>query len=116
MALSCGEINLDYSMIHWHDSVIKRVVELPSEDRLLFEVDYPIDWENQKWEMHIIEFADLSKYEIHEGAFAGPTTILNATKLDIEEHGNSTFKINTNAGYRIIKCKRISIIKGRIFG
>jgi len=107
---------LDFSKIHWHDSVIKKVVELPSEERLLFEVDYPVDWENQKWELHTIEFADLHTYEIHEGPFVGSPTILDAAKSDVDEYGNSTFKLDTNAGYRIIICKKISITEGKIHG
>ena len=82
------KIILDYTEIHWHDSVIRKVVELPAEEKLLIEVDYPVDWENQKWEPHIIEFANLHTYEIHEGPFAGSPTILDATKSDIDKYGN----------------------------
>lgn len=78
-------MNLDYREIHWHDSVIKEVLGLPLEEKLLFEVTYHIDWENQKWEIHTIEFLDLFKYEIHEGPLAGSTTILDATILEIDE-------------------------------
>ena len=110
------KIILDYTEIHWHDSVIRKVVELPAEEKLLIEVDYPVDWENQKWEPHIIEFANLHTYEIHEGPFAGSPTILDATKSDIDKYGNSTFRLETNAGFRIVKCKEISIIKGKFRG
>ena len=30
--------------IHWHDSTLRKVVELPAAERLLFEVDYPVNW------------------------------------------------------------------------
>ena len=102
---------MDYTKIHWHDSLIKKVIELPSEERLLFEVDYPVDWINQKWEPHTIGFENLYTYEIHEGPFAGSPTILDLIKLDTDEYGNITFKLDTNAGYRIIKCKEISITR-----
>ncbi|MFC1859581.1 hypothetical protein ACFL9U_16360 [Thermodesulfobacteriota bacterium] len=114
---------MEFSKIHWHDLAIKKVVELPSEERLLFEVDYPVDWENLKWEPHAIkwephtiEFDDLYTYEIHEGPFVGSPTILGATKLGIDEHGNITIKLDTNAGYRIIKCKKILITEEKIYG
>ena len=96
--------------------MIKKVVEIPSEERLLFEVDYPVDWENQKWEVYTIGFEDVFIYEIHEGPFAGSPTILDTTEIDKDNNGISTFKLDTNAGYRIIKCRDISIIKGKIFG
>ena len=107
---------MDYSKIHWHDSLIKKVIEIPSKEMLLFEVDYPVDWEKQKWEPHTIEFRDLYTYEIHEGPFAGSPTILDATKLAIDEYGYITLKLDTNAGYRIIKCKEITITKGKFWG
>jgi len=32
--------------IHWHDCEIESVVEIPSRDMLAFNVQYPVDWEN----------------------------------------------------------------------
>ena len=29
----------------WHDSKILSVIELPEKDRLIFNVEYPVDWE-----------------------------------------------------------------------
>ena len=104
---------MNYNDIHWHDSVILRVIEIPSEARLLFEVDYPMDWENQKWEAHTIGFEDLFTYQIHEGPFAGSPTILEATKLSMDAYGNTTLRLDTTAGYRIIKFKVISITRGK---
>jgi hypothetical protein len=98
--LAFGEISLDYSKIHWHDSLIKKVIEIPSEERLLFEVDYPVDWEIQIWEPHTIEFEDLYTYEIHEGPLAGSPTILDATKLDIYEYGIITLWPSQSVGDR----------------
>jgi hypothetical protein len=107
---------LKINKIHWHDSVIKKVVELPSEERLLFEVDYPVDWEANIWQPHIIEFKNLHTYEIHEGPFSGSPTILGAEQLGTDEYGNSALKIDTNAGYRILRFNGISVTKGIIFG
>lgn len=107
---------MEINTIHWHDSVILKVIELPSEDRLIFEVDYPVDWENNKWSPHTIEFHGLHIYEIHEGPFVGSPTILDATELETDKYGNKTLKIDTNAGYRVVKYKDISIAEGRVTG
>jgi hypothetical protein len=38
----------DISDINWHDSVIIKIIEIPTDSRLIFEVNYPIDWELHK--------------------------------------------------------------------
>ena len=102
--------------ICWRDTVILKVLEIPSEEKLLFEVDYPVDWDNQKWEMRIIEFKSLKRHEIHEGSFSGAPTILQADFLSKDEFGFYLLRIETNAGHRLVQCKGISIFKGKIVG
>ena len=107
---------MDINSVHWHDTVIRKVLELPSrqENQLFFEVDYPVDWENQKWEVYTIHFSNVHIYEIHEGACAGPYTILDATELEIGYAGIRTLRLDTTAGYRLIKCKSFSLSAGKI--
>ena len=31
--------------IHWHDCELESVIEIPSEDKLIFNVQYSEDWE-----------------------------------------------------------------------
>ena len=107
----------DISEINWHDSVIKRIIEIPLDSKLIFEVDYPIDWDAHKYEIYCIEFKDIYQYRIHEGPFAGQITILD---FDIhkaaDEYEATTYKMDTNAGYRVIKCKDIELKKGKFEG
>ncbi|SHI62864.1 hypothetical protein SAMN02745216_00292 [Desulfatibacillum alkenivorans DSM 16219] len=102
--------------ICWHDTVIHKALEIPSESKLLFEVDYPEDWDSQRWEIRIIKFEDLKRYEIHEGPFNGSPTILQTDLLTMDEYGFYLLRIETNAGHRLVQCKSISILKGRIAG
>jgi hypothetical protein len=108
------QIKMELDKIHWHDCVIKRVVELPAEDRLLFEVDYPVDWDNQLWELRTIVFGDVYTYEIHEGPFAGSPTILDATAIATDQQGVCVIKVETNAGYRMVKCMNVSLSEDKI--
>ncbi len=107
---------MDLDSIHWHDTSIRKVLELPSrqENRLIMEVNYPVDWENQKWEIYTIHFSNVHTYEIHEGPCAGPHTILDATERQIEYAGIRTLRLETTAGYRVIKCKSFSLCAGTI--
>jgi len=105
------------SRIHWHDSVILRVIEIPKGEKLLFEVDYPVDWEAGKYEIHVIEFSGIYTYQINEGPFSGAITILDLTILESEDqYGASTLRMETNAGYRTIKCKNVELVEGNYKG
>ena len=98
--------------IHWHDCGISRVVEIPADARLVFEVDYPVDWERNEFAPHRITFDDLSSHEVHEGPFHGSKTILGTTISEADEHGTRQVRIETNAGYRLIRCKRWTLSRG----
>ncbi|HEX8913616.1 MAG TPA: hypothetical protein VF796_14755, partial [Humisphaera sp.] len=70
---------LDLNDIHFHDSRLVRVVEVAETHDLLFEVEYPVDWENNRYEPRAIAFLDVLKYRVEEIAFAGAPTLLGAT-------------------------------------
>ncbi len=103
--------------ICWHDSVVRKVVDLPEagKHRLLIELDYPVDWENDVIETHTIQFLDVYNYEIHEGPCMGSPTIMDANELDERwsDAGVHTIRIDTTWGYRIVRCKSLSLEKGK---
>ena len=101
-------LSMDINEIHWHDSVLNRVIENPANDTLLFEVDYAVDWENQKWEKRTIIFLDMLNYRVHEGPFQDRPTILDASIVG-EENDRKIIRIETNAGFRQLAFKAIEI-------
>ncbi len=102
--------------IFWHDSVIRKVIDLPEDGnhRLLIEIEYPVDWENDVWDIRTIQFQDVYGYEIHEGPCVNVPTILDANELDERWSalGVYTIRIETTGGYRIVRCKSLSLEKG----
>lgn len=100
--------------ISWHDSQIVSVLEKPSKDQLIFNVEYPIDYEKSKYELKSIIFEEFFLYEIDEIPFDGNPTILDA---DVVKEVGSPFvkdgyfkvKIKTNAGDRFVTAKRVSL-------
>ena len=99
---------MDLSEIHFHDCEIRRVVELPEADELLFEIFYPTDWENNMFEPRTLAFVDVLNYEVHEGPFSGAPTILDVV---VQEHGapRSLLRVETNAGYRSLRCGSVEL-------
>ena len=97
--------------IHWHDCKIRKVIELPASERLLFEVDYPVDWEESDFQPHTIVFDEVFTYEIHEGPFTGSPTILSASETNHGPEGELVVRLETSAGYRVIRCRSILLQK-----
>lgn len=90
---------MELADIHFHDSRLRRVTELPESDDLLFEVDYPVDWENNLFERRIIRFRDVLNYRVDEGPFSGAPTLLDA--YDQGQVGSRrSVVLQTNAGTR----------------
>jgi len=90
---------LKLSDIHFHDSILRAVIETTVNDVLRFDVDYPVDWNNNKFSRAFIVFSDVQGYVINEMAFDGSPTILDYEVLS-ECNGRYEVKINTNAGFR----------------
>ncbi len=97
-------MNLDE--IHFHDSCLLKIIEDTESDELHFEVDYPTDWEKSIFDKRTITFTDVLHYQVHEGPFSGPPTILDVTEVG-EENNRKLIRIDTNAGYRLLACKDI---------
>ncbi len=94
--------------IHFHDSWVESVLELPIKDQLVFNVQYPTDWENNKFEPKSIIFHGLVELEVKEIPFEGNPTILDAFVI-AKDGGYTTFKLETNAGYRLVKAKSVTL-------
>ena len=100
---------MELGHITFHDSRLKRVVELPETDDLLMEVDYVTDWELSVYELRLIAFRDVLNYEVHEGPFAGCPVILEVNEVG-QEQGRSRLRIETNAGYRVLLCSKVELV------
>jgi len=90
---------MELSEIHFHDTRILRVIEDTTTDTLTMDVQYPIDWDQNRFERRSLIFSEAHSYQVFEGPFSGPPTIIDAQIL-----GNSDRRIHlrlqTNAGYR----------------
>ena len=101
--------------IHWHDCVIDSVLELPEKDQLIFNVQYPVDWEQNIFEARSIVFEDYISQEINEIPFSGAPTILNAEVVGELSplsfyHKYFRVKIETNAGNRFVHAKSVKLV------
>lgn len=94
--------------IHWHDCEIESVVEIPDKDILVFNVQYPEDWDQNIFVRKGIVFNDHHSHEVNEMPFEGNPTILDVS-IESEASGFTTLKIETNAGYRLVTAKGVSI-------
>ena len=94
--------------IHWHDCELEAVIEIPSQDRLVLNVQYPENWENNIFVSKGIVFEGYHSQEVKEMPFEGNPTILDASVVS-EENGYKTVKLETNAGYRLVTAKSVSL-------
>lgn len=98
----------EINKIHWHDCEIESVVEIPGKDILVFNVQYPENWDENIFVRKSIVFKDHHSHEVNEMPFEGNPTILYVS-IETEENGFSTLKIETNAGYRLVTAKGVII-------
>ena len=94
--------------INWHDAILLEVLEDTGKDMLTFVVDYPVDWNAQRWEKRSIRFMDVLNYEVREAAFHGPPTILGASVIG-RENGRKIIRVETNSGYRQLAFMKIGL-------
>lgn len=96
--------------IHFHDSTLIRVVELAEPHDLLFEVMYPVDWDNNVFDMRVIAFRDVLNYRVDEGPFCGAPTLLDAC----DEGPAGAYRrviLQTNAGTRSLSFKSVELLE-----
>lgn len=94
--------------IHWHDTVIESVIEIPANDQLIYNVQYPEDWGQNIFVPKAITFSDFHSHIIEEMPFEGNPTILGASIVD-EGGGFTKIKLETNAGNRFVIAKECTI-------
>jgi len=103
-----------FDEIFWHDSEIESAIEIPSKDVMIFNVQYPIDWEKNIFEPRGIYFEGCFSYEVAEMPFEGNPAILSAVVLSevgspFQQGGFFKVQIKTNAGDRFITAKKIKL-------
>ena len=96
------------SDIHFHDSVLFRVIEDAEKHTLSLEVDYPVDWDNEVYERKHIVFTDVLDYQVHEGPFAGPPTLLEWSTAP-HASGRVLVRLETDAGFRQFAFRDVSL-------
>ena len=99
---------MDLSSIHFHDTRILRVTEDCGADTLTMEVEYPVDWERNVFEIRRLIFEDVHNYQIFEGPFHGPPVILQAEIIGTEDRW-SRLLLQTNAGRRELNCTEVRL-------
>ncbi len=103
-----------FNEIFWHDSEVESVIEIPRNDVLIFNVQYPVNWEKNIFEPRSIVFEGCFSYEVSEIPFEGNPTILGASVLSevgspFQQGGFFKVHIETNAGNRFVTAKKIKL-------
>ncbi len=94
--------------IHWHDSEIESVIELPDKDVLIYNIRYPENWDQNTFLPKAITFYGYHAHAVEEMPFDGNPTILSVSV--VEEDGEFiTIKLETNAGVRYVTAKAFNI-------
>jgi hypothetical protein len=101
---------MDLGDIHFHDSRLIRVVELAVSHDLLFEVEYPVDWENNVFKARVIAFRDVLNYRVDEGPFWGAPTLLDVYD-EGQAEGYRRVTLRTNAGTRSLCFKAVELLE-----
>ncbi len=96
------------SEIHWHDSEIESVIEIPAKDELIYNIRYPENWHQNLFVPKAVTFSGYHSHSIEEMPFEGNPTIL-AVKVVGEDGEFTTIKLETNAGNRYVTAKSLSI-------
>ena len=94
--------------VHWHDSEIESVIEIPSKDELIYNIQYPENWYQNKFVPKSVTFSGYHSHVVDEMPFVGNPTIL-AVSVAKEEGGFTTIKLETNAGNRYVTAKSFNI-------
>ena len=92
--------------IHWHDCELIAAVEIPSQNVLVLNVIYLDDWQNNIFSLKGIVFEDYCFQQVNETPFEGRPAFLEAS-VQRAEKDYFVIRIEMNAGYRIVKAKRV---------
>ena len=99
----------ELNTIHWHDSILESVLEKTETDQLIFNIQYPVDWDNNIFEPRSIVFDELNGYSNHEIPFDGCPTILGVS-VNAQKGEYTEIKIETNAGDRFVSAKNVRLV------
>ena len=99
---------MNISDIHFHDTQILRVIEDTATDTLTMDVEYPTDWEHNRFERRVLTFSDANNYQVFEIPFSGPPTILAVEVISTADRW-SRLRLETNAGYREVSCVSVTL-------
>lgn len=94
--------------IHWHDSEVESVIEIPAKDELIYNIQYPENWNQNIFEPKAITFFGYHSHSIEEMPFEGNPTILAASVVKVDGEF-TTIKLETNAGVRYVTAKGFHI-------
>ncbi len=94
--------------VYVHDAVIRRVIEDPAHDLLIMECELPVDeWSDDLTAGRLV-FEDAYGYQVHEGPFVGCPEILGMKLVGTESRWH-ILRIDTNAGYRELRCMNLRV-------
>ncbi len=94
--------------VHWHDSEIESVFENPSMDELIYNIQYPENWDENIFVPKSITFFGYHSHSVEEMPFEGNPTILSVVIIS-EIDNFVTLKLETTAGNRFITAKGFTI-------
>ena len=99
--------------VHWHDSEIESVIEIPSKDELIYNIQYPENWDQDIFVPKSVTFYGYHSQAIEEMPFVGNPTILGVSVVK-KEGGYSTIKLETNAGNRFVTAQSFHLGARRV--
>lgn len=90
---------MDLSSIYVHDGRLSRVIEDIELQTLTMQIELPTDPESDELVPQLLVFEDAFNYQVFEGPFSGPLTILDMQVVGKQELWQRV-RIETTAGYR----------------
>ena len=99
--------------MHWHDSEIESVIEIPATDELIYNIQYPESWDQNIFVPKEVRFSGYHSHAVEEMPFEGNPTIL-AASIESESSGYIVIKFETNAGDRYVTAKSFNIGPRRV--
>jgi hypothetical protein len=98
----------DLNNIHWHNCKLVSLIEVPDNNLLAVNVQYPENIQDDIFSAKGIIFNGFYALEIHEEPTSKGITLLSSEAIE-EHNGYTTVKIETSAGYRLIKAQGVSL-------
>lgn len=98
----------DLNNIHWHNCKLVSLIEVPDNALLALNVQYPENLQDDIFSAKAILFNGFYTLEIHEEPTSEGITLISAS-VESEEDGYSAVRIETSAGYRLVKAQGVSL-------